>query len=264
MRTLEGWARRLKPAYARARRWPGGDGTGEVPRGPRLPRLWLVGDPARLPDPRAAAARLPGRGAAGVLARGLAPGVLRGLAALARRRGLVLLVGGDGRAALAWRAGLHLPERRAAAGLLPFLRARRAGAPWALLTMAVHGGAAGAARVRRLRPDLCLVSPAFPTRSHPGAPGLGPLRWAALAARLPAPAAALGGVSAATAGRLPRRRAAGAAAIEALAAGRGERRAAARRTAIGGGGVRYRADCSASEADVAAAPQCLRDVALCV
>ena len=59
-------------------------------RGRRLPALWLVSALVRLPDPLAAAARLP-RGA-GVLARDLAAPVLLRLAALARRRGLVLLV----------------------------------------------------------------------------------------------------------------------------------------------------------------------------
>lgn len=130
----------------------------------------------------------------------------------------MLLVGGDGRAALAARAGLHLPDRVLARGLLPFLMARRAGAPWALLSMAVHGRVA-LARARRLRPDLGFVSPAFPTESHPGAPALGPLRWAALARRLPAPAVALGGVGARTAGRLPWARLAGLAAIGALRGG---------------------------------------------
>lgn len=203
MRTLEGWSRRLKPAQGRG---------GRV-----LPRLWLLSDPVRLPDPRAAAERLP-RGA-GVLARGAAPAVLEGLARLCRRRGLVLLVGGDGRAALRLRAGLHLPDRASARGVLPFLRVRRGGPGWAVLSVAVHGRA-GLARGRRLGAELGLVSPAFPTASHPGAPALGVARWAGLAARLGRAAVALGGVSAATAGRLPRRgagRAAGLAAIGALA-----------------------------------------------
>lgn len=183
-------------------------------RGRRLPALWLFSDPVRLPDPRLAAAALP-RGA-GVVARGVAPGVLAALAAEARARGLVLLVAAEGRGAIAARAGLHLPDRRAARGLLPFLAARRAGAPWAVLSLAAHGGAAGAARARRLRPDVVFLSPLFPTRSHPGAAALGPLRWLAAARRLRAPAAALGGVAAGTARRVPRR-AAGLAAIGGLA-----------------------------------------------
>ena len=49
---------------------------------------------------------------AGVVARGLAPGLLRPVARLARQRGLILLVAGDGRAALALGAGLHVPDRK--------------------------------------------------------------------------------------------------------------------------------------------------------
>lgn len=180
MRTLEGAARRLKPR-------------------PDLPRLYLLSDPARLPDPRAAAARLPA--GAAVLARGLPPGVLAGLAALARRRRLRLLVAGEGRLALRHGAGLHLPDRRASTGLLPFLLARRQRP--LLLTVAAHGRA-GLARARRLGADAVLLSPVFPTASHPGAPALGPLRWAVLAQAAGRPVVALGGVGAANAGRLPR------------------------------------------------------------
>ncbi len=179
-----------------------------------VPRLWLFSDPRRLPDPLAAAARLP-RGS-GVVARSAAPEVLRALAALARRRGLALAVSGDGRAGLALGGGLHLPDRRGARHLLPLLLARRAGAPGAVLTMAAHGGAASAARARRLRPDLVFLSPVFPTLSHPGAPALGPLRWSLAAARLRSVlVAGLGGIGAATIRRLPKR-AAGVGAIGGL------------------------------------------------
>jgi thiamine-phosphate pyrophosphorylase len=82
----------------------------------------------------------------------------------------------------------------------------------------VHGRA-GLARARRLGADGGFVSPAFPTASHPGAPCLGPLRWAALARALGRPAMALGGVAPGSAGRLPRRHTAGLAAIGALGLG---------------------------------------------
>ena len=134
---------------------------------------------------------------------------------VARQRGLTLLVAGDGRAALALGAGLHLPDRRASAGLLPFLLARRAGPGRLILAMAAHGGQRGAARARRLGVDCLFLSPLFPTQSHPGAPALGPLRWAALAKGLPAPCMALGGITPARLGAVPRG-AAGAAAIGGL------------------------------------------------
>jgi thiamine-phosphate pyrophosphorylase len=151
----------------------------------------------------------------GVVARGLAPGLLRPVARLARQRGLQLLMAGDGRAALAARAGLHLPDRRESRGLLPFLIARRAAPGRFILSMATHGGQRGAARARRLRPDCLFLSPLFPTQSHPGAPALGALRWAALARGLPAPCIALGGIASARLGAVPRL-AVGVAAIEGL------------------------------------------------
>jgi thiamine-phosphate pyrophosphorylase len=143
---------------------------------------------------------------AGVVARGLAPGLLRPVARLARQRGLKLLVAGDGRAALALGAGLHLPDRRESLGLLPFLLARRARpGHLIILAMAAHGGQRGAARARRLGVDCLFLSPLFPTQSHPGAPALGPLRWAALARGLPVPCMALGGITHARLGAVPRR-----------------------------------------------------------
>ena len=50
--------------------------------------------------------------------------------------------------------------------------------------------------------DAIMLSPAFPTRSHPGAPNLGPLRFRLLAQRSRAPVIALGGMTQATAHRL--------------------------------------------------------------
>jgi len=194
----------VRPAWGRfARPAPGG-----------LPRLWLFSDPLRLPDPRAAMQLLP-RGA-GVVARGLAPGLLVPVARLARQRGLKLLVAGDGRAARALGAGLHLPDRRGSTGLLPFLIARRATRGHLILSMAAHGGQRGAARARRLQVDCLFLSPLFPTQSHPGAAALGVIRWGALARRSPAPCMALGGITAAQLGVVPRR-AAGVAAIGGLA-----------------------------------------------
>ncbi len=197
--SLAAASRRLRPVFL-----PGRRGV--------LPRLWLVTDGRRLPDPLAAARALPRGGA--VLARDLEAPVLRRLAALCRARGLRLVVSGDGRAALRLRAGLHLPDRRPTVGLLPFLLARRAGAGWSMLGVAAHGRR-GIARARALGADSVLLSPAFPTASHPGAPALGPLRWSTLARAAGRATVALGGISAATATRLPRR-AAGIAALEGL------------------------------------------------
>lgn len=155
-----------------------------------LPRLWLFTDDKRLPDPLASAAALP-RGRAGVVLRHdndparLAIG--RDLARICRDRRLVLVVAGDARLAATLHAGLHLREGRWTG---PFrkraqqserMRDARVFRRLCVVTSSAHS-------VRTLRTagaiaDLVFLSPAFPTASHAGAPGLGPLRWAAMARR---------------------------------------------------------------------------------
>jgi thiamine-phosphate pyrophosphorylase len=58
-------------------------------------------------------------------------------------------------------------------------------------------------RANRTGADLVLLSPVFPTRSHPGARALGPVRFLLLARRSLAPVIALGGMDRHTARRLP-------------------------------------------------------------
>lgn len=60
--------------------------------------------------------------------------------------------------------------------------------------------------IRAARADALLLSPAFATRSHPGAAALGAVRWRLLAARARVPVIALGGMSARHARRLDARR----------------------------------------------------------
>lgn len=176
-----------------------------------LPGLWLVTDEIRLPDPLPAAARLP-KGS-GVIFRhyGAADreAVGRALARLCRARRLTLLVAGDARLAFRLRAqGIHLPEH--AAGRISGLK--RQG--WMVSAAAHSAGAVARAREAR----MLVISPAFPTRSHPGAPVLGPVRFAALASRSSALVIALGGITHASARRLRGGRVHGLAAIGALAA----------------------------------------------
>lgn len=183
-----------------------------VGQGGRLPPLLLMTDPKRLIDPCTAAERLP-RGA-GIILRAYEPPerqrLARALAVIARRRGLVLLVAVD--AALAAEVGahgVHLPEaliRQAAT-------ARRRG-DW-LVTTAAHSlaalhSAAGAGA------DAALLSPVFPTVSHPEARPLGPHQFAALVQRAGLPVYALGGVSEANAPLLLASGAVGIAGIGAL------------------------------------------------
>lgn len=106
---------------------------------------------------------------------------MRALKRLCRQRGLLLLVAADARLARAIGAdGLHLPESLVAApGWQRFKR------PGWLVTAAAHSGAA-IARAFSHGADAVLVSPVFPTASHPGGPALGLLRFARLARAKPA------------------------------------------------------------------------------
>ena len=152
-------------------------------------------DAERLPDPLPAIARLP-RGA-GVIFRHYGAKQRETLGAAVARacraKRLVLLVAEDAGLALRLRAdGIHLPER--ALGRLQPLK--RQG--W-LVTAAAHG-TRGLRRARGA--DAVLLSPVFPTPSHPGARGLGQLRFAELVARAGMPVLALGGVNEASLRRL--------------------------------------------------------------
>lgn len=59
------------------------------------------------------------------------------------------------------------------------------------------------AAATRAKADAILLSPVFATRSHPGAPALGPVRFLMLARLSPLPVIALGGMTRRRAGRLP-------------------------------------------------------------
>ena len=158
--------------------------------GSRLPALLLMTDEARLADPLPAARALPA-GSGVILRHYGAPeraSLARRLAAIARRRGLVLLVGED--PALARRVGahgVHLPER--SIGRAGAVRWQR---EW-LITTAAHSPAALRAAAAA-GADAALLSPVFATASHPDVRALGPQRFAALARASPLPVYALGGV----------------------------------------------------------------------
>jgi len=170
-------------------------------------------DERRGGDPLAAASRLP-PGAAVILRHDGVSGRASLAASLGRlclSRRLRLLVARDAALALALGAGLHLAEgmRPAVAFRLARRRPRRP-----LLTIAAHGMAA-LARAHRLGADLALLSPLFPTASHPGAAALGVCRFARLARAAPLPVAALGGI---TAPRVGAARRAGAVAVASVGA----------------------------------------------
>ena len=178
-----------------------------------LPPLLFFTDPGRTRYPERVVARLP-RGS-GVVFRsfGAADALARGkrLAMVARRRGVVLLVGMDGALAAKLGAdGVHLPERLASrAGDVRALRRRF------LVTAAAHGLPA-ALRASRAGVDAIVVSPVFPSRSPSAGRAIGVRAFTNLARAVSTPTYALGGVNTRTARRLGGSGAVGFAAIEGL------------------------------------------------
>jgi thiamine-phosphate pyrophosphorylase len=159
-----------------------------------LPDLLVFTDPARTPDPEALAQRMP-RGA-GLVYRAFgasdAEAVARRLQAVARARGLILLIGADTRLAMRIGAdGVHLPERMARRA--PMLRR-----PGWLVTAAAHS--VRAARVPGA--DAVVISAVFPSRSASAGAPLGPVRLAMMVRAAGRPVYALGGVTNQTARRL--------------------------------------------------------------
>jgi thiamine-phosphate pyrophosphorylase len=110
--------------------------------------------------------------------------VLRRLCA---RRGVLMITAGEARG---WRADGRYASPQGL-GRAPGLRLATA-----------HSLAEIGAAVRA-RASAVLLSPVFPTRSHPGAPVLGPVRFLLLARRAPLPVIALGGMTVRRAARLP-------------------------------------------------------------
>jgi thiamine-phosphate pyrophosphorylase len=166
-----------------------------------LPRLILMTDAVRLPDPRPHLDRLPAGSL--VIVRhpdaSIRRDLTRDLLPLCRQRRLRLSVAADPGLAISLGIGLHLPEamtRTASARIRLWHRMR--GLP---VTAAAHSRVA-LRRAARVGADAAVLSPVFATLSHPGASVLGPLRFRRLALTAPVPVFALGGISTATVRRL--------------------------------------------------------------
>jgi len=184
-------------------------------RGGRLPALVLMTDDERLPDPLAAAARLPRGSLVVVRARQSShrAKLARALAPIAKARRLTLIIANDVALATRVRAqGLHLSEANARAAA--HWRALR---PHWLITAAVHSLEACAA-AKRAGADAVFLAPVFQTSSHPNRPGLGALRARVIARQARLPVYALGGIDARRAIQLSHAPFAGLAAIGALGA----------------------------------------------
>jgi thiamine-phosphate pyrophosphorylase len=180
----------------------------------RQPVLWLFTDAGRGTDPVAAAGRLP-KGISGVVFRhdgvGGRAALARAMALVCRARRLAMVVAGDGRLAAALGVGVHLRG-----GRWPDSVRRKGLKRGAVVSSSAHGPQQ-LHRARRAGAEVVFLSPAFPTASHPGAPGLGPNRWGGMA-RMGRGGAilALGGVNGVSIRRLPLGYCAGVGAIGAL------------------------------------------------
>ena len=111
------------------------------------------------------------------------------LASIARRRGLILLIGADaGLAAALGADGVHLPERLAH-------RARRlkAAHPGWIVTAAAHSTRAARAALAA-GVDAAVVSTVFESRSASAGRPLGPVRLALLVRAVGGPVYGLGGI----------------------------------------------------------------------
>ena len=159
-----------------------------------LPLLWLLSDARNDAALEDALAKLP-RGSGFIFRHyHLPPRERRArfdtLARLARARGHTIVLAGQAASARDWRAdGVY-----AAPGGL-----RQAGN---LLRLATAHSLRELGAARRAGAHAVLLSPVFPTRSHPGVATLGPVRFRLLATHSAVPVIALGGLNASTARRL--------------------------------------------------------------
>jgi thiamine-phosphate pyrophosphorylase len=159
-----------------------------------VPSLWLVSDARNDAALEAVLRKLP-RGS-GLVFRHyhLAPQQRRErfaeLMTIARQCGHIVALSGNAASARHWGAdAAYGPPRQLARGP-------------AILRLATAHSLREIATARRSRANAILLSPAFPTRSHPGGKVLGPVKFRLLAARTLLPVIALGGMNARSARRI--------------------------------------------------------------
>lgn len=180
-----------------------------------LPPLLFFTDPTRTPDPLPTLAKMP-RGSAIVYRAFGAPDALetgRKITVLARRRGVLVIIGADPALAIALRAdGIHLPERHSdRRGVIGRLRNRF------LVTAAAHSLNA-IRRGRKAGANALVVSPVFKSASPSAGRPLGHLQFERYVRSAGMPVYALGGVTPVTVRRLRTSRAVGLATVSALSA----------------------------------------------
>ena len=157
-------------------------------RAKTLPALWLISDARNDAGLERALARLP-RGSGFIYRHYHLPEAqrlarFRALRRAARARGHVVILADSALTAREWGAdGIYGSPR----SLYP----RRRG----LIHLATAHDMAELGLAARLGADAALLSPVFPTRSHPGGGTLGPVRFRLLARQTRLPVIALGGMT---------------------------------------------------------------------
>ena len=166
--------------------------SGCVTRAKTLPALWLISDARNDAGLARALARLP-RGSGLIYRHYHLDGPerlarFRALRRIAKARGHMVVLADSALTAREWGAdGIYGAPR----ALWP----RRSG----LIHLATAHNLAELGLSARLGADAALLSPVFPTRSHPGGKTLGVVRFRLLARQAGLPVIALGGMSAARA-----------------------------------------------------------------
>ncbi|MBT3396083.1 MAG: thiamine phosphate synthase [Alphaproteobacteria bacterium] len=177
----------------------------------RLPYLILVTDEHRLANPLAAASEMPAGTA--VLFRhyrqvGRAD-LAAALAIICRQRNLKLWIAGDVKLARSVGAhGVHFPEHMIRLGRPPVPSGM-------ILTASVHSLAA-LRRAEAIGVDAVLISPIFPSPSHPDRPAIGAKNFRRWVRQSGVPAYGLGGIGPSNGGQLAGSGGAGIAAIPSL------------------------------------------------
>lgn len=172
--TMELWARRYNKHYGQ----------------PSLPATIFLTDVTRIPDIAAALKQLPKKSMVIIrdYDRPNRADYVRYIIVISRRLGHKVLVGLDEPLAMRYRAdGVHFPEwawRKA-------LYCKRKHPHW-MVSASVHSQK-GLVRLRQ-SVDCVLLSPVFPTASHPGDKTLGALGFMRLCARSLLPVYPLGGI----------------------------------------------------------------------
>jgi thiamine-phosphate pyrophosphorylase len=152
-----------------------------------LPAVWLISDRRNDTVLEHVLMRLP-RGSGFIFRHYHLPPAARrarfdALAKIARSRQHLVALSSDAATARSWGAdAAYGPPRLLAKG------------PATLRLITAHS-LREIAQAKRARADAVLLSPVFPTRSHPGGKPLGPLLFRMLAARSKVPVIALGGMN---------------------------------------------------------------------